>query len=106
MLRLVWKAVEGAGAAGAGGRMVQRWLTASSSQSLSSAAQPAACMEELPLPGSHEARLAVLYSTGCTPHAPLLKVAAEAVRLGCCAGCMGLSLLDRISSSGSAVLGL
>lgn len=64
--------------AAAGGIMVQRWLTASSSQSLSSAAQAAACIEEVPLPGSQEARLAVLYSCCATaPQASLLKVAAE-----------------------------
>lgn len=52
----------GANAGTAGGAMVQRWLTASSSQSLSSAVHAAACMEDTPFPGSQEARLAVLYS--------------------------------------------
>lgn len=87
---LGWKA------AGAPGAAAGSWLTASSSQSLSSAQAAAA------LPGSQEARLAVLYS-GCPtdPTRPLLKVATEATLL---LGRRAAGLCLPVISSGSAAV--
>lgn len=89
-LILGWKA------AGAAGAAAGSWLTASSSQSLSSAQAAAA------LPGSQEARLAVLYS-GCPtdPTLPLLKVATEAALL---LGRRAAGLCLPVISSGSAAV--
>lgn len=72
------------------------WLTASSSQSLSSAQAAAA------LHGSQEARLAVLYSSCPTdPIRPLLKVATEAALL---LGRRAAGLRLPVISSGSAAV--
>jgi hypothetical protein len=100
------EAAAAAGAAAAGGSRLQRWLTASSSQSLSSA-HAVACMEEVPLPGSQDAKLAVLccgWPAEAFPPAPLLKVAAEAGRMGVRAGMAGKGLCLQETSSGSVVL--